>query len=66
MFQIMNALVTAGFAFLLVKYGFEFLGWLTMEGSDKIYRQHLDNVFDSLNKYNMYDLAFLIAGRIAS
>jgi hypothetical protein len=62
----MSALVTAVFAFILVKYAFAFLGWLTEERSDKVYRRHLDNLYDSLDKSSMYDLAFLIAARIRS
>ena len=44
-------------AFTLAKLAFSFLGWYSQAGEDKIYRKHLDSLFDRLHELTLFELA---------
>jgi len=51
------ALALAAFIFLGIKSLFGLLGWYSRDGSDVLYRQHLDAWFDKLEEMTLFELA---------
>jgi hypothetical protein len=49
--------------FVVVKCLFSFLGWLTRDGLDLLYRKQLDAIFDAVSNMSLFELLHVLLGR---
>ena len=64
--MLVGAITIFLFVFIIAKYGFAFFAWLSIEDSDSIYRKHLDNLWDALNRRTLYELVHDLVDRLVS